>query len=88
MRVAGWRQASAHEVQMRPSAENPQVDVAVVALMLRASFAGLSATATVTVTVSNEDARRVITGRLRFGLVEPRGFEPLTPTMPLWCSTN
>jgi integrase len=21
-------------------------------------------------------------------LVEPRGFEPLTPTMPLWCSTN
>ena len=22
------------------------------------------------------------------GLVEPRGFEPLTPTMPLWCSTN
>src|SRR5262249_22476666 len=23
-----------------------------------------------------------------FGMVEPRGFEPLTPTMPLWCSTN
>src|SRR5205823_6943267 len=21
-------------------------------------------------------------------MVEPRGFEPLTPTMPLWCSTN
>ena len=21
-------------------------------------------------------------------LVEQRGFEPLTPTMPLWCSTN
>ena len=21
-------------------------------------------------------------------VVEPRGFEPLTPTMPLWCSTN
>lgn len=21
-------------------------------------------------------------------LVEPKGFEPLTPTMPLWCSTN
>src|SRR6267143_1632355 len=20
--------------------------------------------------------------------LEPRGFEPLTPTMPLWCSTN
>ena len=25
---------------------------------------------------------------LRFGMVEPKGFEPLTPTMPLWCSTN
>jgi hypothetical protein len=25
---------------------------------------------------------------LAFRLVEPRGFEPLTPTMPLWCSTN
>jgi len=23
-----------------------------------------------------------------FRLVEPKGFEPLTPTMPLWCSTN
>ena len=23
-----------------------------------------------------------------FEMVEPRGFEPLTPTMPLWCSTN
>ena len=21
-------------------------------------------------------------------MVEPKGFEPLTPTMPLWCSTN
>ena len=21
-------------------------------------------------------------------MVEPRGLEPLTPTMPLWCSTN
>ena len=21
-------------------------------------------------------------------ILEPRGFEPLTPTMPLWCSTN
>jgi hypothetical protein len=21
-------------------------------------------------------------------LVEPTGFEPATPTMPLWCSTN
>jgi hypothetical protein len=23
-----------------------------------------------------------------FGMVEPAGFEPVTPTMPLWCSTN
>ena len=23
-----------------------------------------------------------------FKMVEPRGLEPLTPTMPLWCSTN
>ena len=21
-------------------------------------------------------------------MVEPKGFEPMTPTMPLWCSTN
>lgn len=24
----------------------------------------------------------------RLDEMEPRGFEPLTPTMPLWCSTN
>ena len=30
----------------------------------------------------------VICKMLKCKLVEPRGFEPLTPTMPLWCSTN
>src|ERR1041384_4037102 len=32
------------------------------------------------------DERVKVIGRRR--MVEPRGFEPLTPTMPLWCSTN
>src|SRR5882762_4618238 len=40
---------------------------------------------------SPEDGLR--RGSLRASLrserrLEPRGFEPLTPTMPLWCSTN
>src|ERR1043165_4214072 len=32
------------------------------------------------------DERVKVIGRRR--MVEPRGFAPLTPTMPLWCSTN